>query len=125
MAKKILVVDDDPDIVAMLETRLEADGYEVITAFDGAEALIRFREKTPDLVLLDIAMPGMDGVELAQILERSEKARKVPIIFITALWTKEEQERTGAWTSGHIIIAKPFDSKELLATIREAFSPPV
>ncbi len=119
MAKSILVVDDDPDVVKVLEARLRASGYDVITAGDGIEAMIKMLKATPDLALLDITMPGLDGAELSQVMKNGKETRGIPIIFITGLRKPQEQAQEGTQIAGHRIFAKPFDSKELLAAIAE------
>lgn len=117
--KKILVVDDEPEMVALLKTRLSANGYEVATAYKGAEALEKARASRPDLILLDILMPGLDGIEVSQVLKKSD-LKEVPVIFITALRKKREQESRGDRVGGNLIFAKPFKAEELLAKIQEA-----
>lgn len=86
-AKKILVVDDEPDFLRMIKLRLEANDYEVITASNGKEALERVKDALPDAVLLDVMMPGMDGL---QILKKIRKLNKdLPVFIITAFSNQE------------------------------------
>lgn len=80
----ILVVDDDPEIVSLLRRGLIFEGYAVETAADGAEALVKLRDKEPDLVILDIMMPGIDGIEVSKRLQR---ASDIPILMLTARGT--------------------------------------
>jgi DNA-binding response OmpR family regulator len=81
--KKILVVDDERDIVKVLVIRLQSSGYEVITAFDGAQGVFMAHKEKPDLVILDIRMPAGDGFSVAERLKRSSHTWTIPIIFLT------------------------------------------
>jgi CheY-like chemotaxis protein len=84
MAKKILVVDDEPDITMMLKMRLDSRNYNTITAQDGQEALDKVEKEMPDLLILDIMMPKMNGYELFHVLRASPKYSHIPIIILTA-----------------------------------------
>src|SRR5918911_4026739 len=84
MAKQLLVVDDDPSLLLAVSETLRAEGYEVVTARRGAEAMVRVAETLPDLVISDIRMPGMDGYALARQLHASPRADLIPIVFLTA-----------------------------------------
>lgn len=118
MRKKILVVDDDPDILLMLGARLKASGYEVRTVLNGEAALKAIEAEPPDLVLLDIMMPGMEGNLLARTLKEDPRWKEIPVVFITALRPPEEQEQAGAQVGSNIIFSKPFEFSELLETIQ-------
>ena len=85
--KKILVIDDEPDFLTMVKTRLEANDYTVITASDGKEALKKVASEKPDAVLLDILLPGIDGLNVLKIIRRKNK--KLPVFIITAFSTEE------------------------------------
>jgi two-component system, OmpR family, alkaline phosphatase synthesis response regulator PhoP len=112
--KKVLIVDDDAKIVELVKLYLERDGYSVITAYEGNEALRMARESHPDLIVLDIMLPGINGLEICRIL-RSESA--VPIILLTARTT--EQDRIGGLDLGaDDYVTKPFSPKELAARVR-------
>lgn len=114
--KKILFVEDEPDQVIMIKTRLEANGYEVITANDGLTGLQYAEDKRPDLILLDIVLPGLDGVEVCKRLKANEKTKHIPVIAITASGEKALEERCSE--AGCVdVIRKPYDSKELLKNI--------
>ena len=116
MGKKILFIEDEPDQIMVIKTRLEASGYEVITANDGATGLQLAKEEHPDLVLLDIVMPGMDGIEVCSRLRASEKTRDIPVIAITASGEKSMEDR--CITAGcNYVVKKPYDSKRLLEII--------
>jgi len=83
--KKILVVDDEPDMVIFLSTFLADEGFEVATAYDGKEALALARSEKPDLITLDITMPGMSGVEVLTELRRDPELKEIPVIIITGV----------------------------------------
>jgi two-component system response regulator MprA len=110
----ILVVDDDPEILSMVKRGLLYEGYTVDTACDGKQALSKMREKAPDLIILDIMMPGIDGIEVSQ---RIRKASSVPILMLTARGTVTDKV-TGLDAGADDYLIKPFDFDELLARIR-------
>ncbi len=91
MGKKVLVVEDESDLVAALEVRLKAEGYDVITALDGEEGLRKAREESPDLIILDIMLPKMDGFKVSRLLKFDERYEHVPIIMLTAKVEKEDK----------------------------------
>jgi DNA-binding response OmpR family regulator len=116
-AKKILVVDDDTKIVELVKLYLNREGYTVLTAYDGVEALRLARESHPDLIVLDILLPGMDGLEICRRL-RAESP--VPIILLTAK-TTEEDRIVGLDLGADDYVTKPFSPKELAARVRAIF----
>lgn len=118
MAKKILIVDDEKDLVEILTFRLEAAGYDVVSAQNGQEGLEKAKSEKPDLVLLDVMMPKMDGYQVCRALKLDGKYKKVPIIILTAK-VEEGDKRTGETVGADGYITKPFDSGELLAKIKE------
>ncbi len=114
---KILVVDDHPQNVELLEAYLLPEGYEVATAFDGVEALERVEESTPDIVLLDVMMPRMDGYEVCQKLKSDEETRFIPIVMVTAL--KDLDDKIKSIEAGaDDFLTKPIVKLELLTRIR-------
>jgi two-component system alkaline phosphatase synthesis response regulator PhoP len=117
MAKKVLIVDDEPYIVKLIESRLKANDYEVIVAYDGEEGLTKAVQYLPDLIILDIMMPKIDGPAMAEEIRANPKTASIPIIFLTALVKKAETENTNV-IGGQYFIAKPFKPEELLATIK-------
>ncbi|OGW80261.1 MAG: hypothetical protein A3G33_06200 [Omnitrophica bacterium RIFCSPLOWO2_12_FULL_44_17] len=119
MAKTILIVDDEPEFCKMLESRLSKEGYEIILAGDGESALRKVKLFKPDLIILDVSMPKMDGGEVYQKLQENVKTQKIPVIFLTALKAKEDDFSLGYDVGLFTVFAKPFDPKELLGTIRE------
>lgn len=116
---KILVVDDEEDMLDLLELRLAANGYSVVTANNGKDAIRLAKEEHPDLILLDIMMPGMDGSEVAGILRNDPETKNIPVVFLTCLYAKDEEKRRGHAIHGNFFIAKPFDQNELLAEIKK------
>ncbi|MGD0336031.1 MAG: response regulator [Candidatus Omnitrophota bacterium] len=117
--KEILVVDDEPDFLEMIKTRLEANNYVVITASNGQEGLEKVKEHKPALIILDILMPKVDGPAMAQTLKLDPETENIPIIFLTCLYTKSEEKERSHMRNRNILMAKPFDASTLLATIRE------
>jgi PleD family two-component response regulator len=114
---KILVVDDDPFILRLLEIELRASGFEVRTASDGAEGLARALEERPDLVLADVMMPNLDGLELTRRLRADPRTAGVPVIMLTArALSADKVEGLAAGADDYVV--KPFDAPELVARIR-------
>jgi DNA-binding response OmpR family regulator len=112
--KKILVVDDEPTLVATLKYNLEREGYCVITAGDGESGLSAARAKRPDLILLDLLLPVMDGFEVCRILRRETT---IPILMLTAK-TDEIDKVVGLELGADDYVTKPFNMRELLARVR-------
>ncbi len=113
----ILIVDDEPSNVDMLCQELEEEGYNLLTAYNGEEALIKVQEHQPDLILLDVMMPNVDGFSVCRILKGSGKTILIPVILVTALRSQEDRVR-GIEAGADDFISKPFDRDELLAKIR-------
>src|ERR1700758_75995 len=113
----ILVVDDVPDNVDILQMRLETQGYEVVTAGDGVEALEKIRELLPDLVLLDIMMPRMDGIEALKRLKCDTSLPFIPVILVTAR-TDAKDVIAGLESGGDDYLTKPVDYAALSARVR-------
>lgn len=117
--KRILVVDDQPDNVFILQDRLENFGFEVITAYEGPTAIEKAKAELPDLILLDVMMPGMSGFEVCKVLVEEETTKQIPIILVTAL-TEAEDIKEGLQAGAYDYIKKPFNKIELLARINSA-----
>jgi DNA-binding NarL/FixJ family response regulator len=121
MSKRLLVVDDEPNLLRAVAASLRTEGYEVVTARNGREALVRVAESVPDLIISDIRMPGMDGYQLAGQLRASPRTAIVPIIFLTA--KDETADRVAGFRAGvDAYITKPFEPDELLAVIQSILS---
>ena len=117
--KKILIVDDEKDILLVLGKRLTAEGYTVITVDNGYDAVTLAKSKSPDLILLDILMPGMEGGEVAEKLKDCPETKNIPVIFLTALLSKAEEYKGNHLVAGNITLAKPIDAEELLTQIKK------
>ena len=115
--EEILVVDDTPASLRLLTELLTQHGYRVRPADDGALALKSVAAKTPDLILLDVSMPGMDGYEVCRRLKADEKSSRIPVIFISA-FGDTRQKVTGFEAGGIDYITKPFEAEEVLARVR-------
>ena len=113
---RILVADDSETVLLMLERRLEIEGYEVITATDGVEALDRLRESEPDVILLDAMMPNKSGTEVLE--ELRGKGSKIPVLMISAHLDAQEPERMRKLGATDII-PKPFEWEDLIEKIEE------
>jgi len=118
MPKRVLVVDDDAQILSVLEKRLRSKNYDVITAADGRDAVNKARAHMPDLIILDVMMPHMDGTEAARILRDDIKTRHIPIIYVTALKSDSDEMSDGMFDT-NVVFGKPFNSEELLAKVEE------
>jgi DNA-binding response OmpR family regulator len=119
MAHRILVVDDETDVVLIIKTALQAEGFDVVSATNGPDALDEARETTPDLVVLDVMMPGMTGFDVLRELKANEKTAKVPVIMLTGVSDRKKIQE--ALSSGiEYYVVKPFDFDDLLAKIRQA-----
>lgn len=114
--KTILIVDDEPDMVYAVELQLKANNYNVITACDGEEGLAMARSQKPDLIILDLMLPKMDGYKICRLLKFDEKYRKIPIIMYTARG-QEEDKNLGYEVGTDVYLVKPFEPKVLLKNI--------
>ena len=112
--KRVLVVDDDVKTVELVKLYLNRDGYRVLTAYDGNEALKLARENQPDLIVLDLMLPGINGLEICRILREESD---VPIIMLTAL-TTDDDRLTGLDLGADDYVTKPFSPRELAARVR-------
>jgi two-component system, OmpR family, alkaline phosphatase synthesis response regulator PhoP len=118
--KKILLIDDEKDILEVLGTRLVLAGFEVLKAQTGFDGIQKARKEIPDLIVLDIVMPDMGGEEVSEELKLDPKTADIPVIFLTCLYTKQEEKKVGHAVGKNIFVAKPYDVKELLDLIRSA-----
>ena len=120
-SKKILIVDDEPDVASLLNLMLRSKGYETITAGDGQEALEKARHEKPDLIVLDIMLPRLDGYKVARMLKFDEKFSHIPIIMVTAK-IQEKDKKMGAEMGADAYVTKPFDTAALLNKIGEVLA---
>ena len=120
---KVLVVDDDPEIVTFLSTLLELEGIESCVATSAAAALEQLQQGPPDLVLLDIAMPDRDGIDLCKELKSDPRTAEVPVFVVSACPGKDVVERALA-AGAEEFIRKPFENAELISRIRVRLSTP-
>jgi DNA-binding response OmpR family regulator len=116
--KRILLVDDEEDLRKMLAFRLEAVDYEVLQAGDGKEGLDKARADRPDLVILDLMLPKIDGFKVCRMLKFDEKYKHIPVIMFTARAQKSDED-LGREMGADAYITKPFDPQNLLGKIKE------
>ena len=115
---RILVIEDEPQMAELLKMRLEANNYEVIVAYNGIDGWRKLRTEKPDLILLDVMLPGMDGFQICKLIKHHTQYRNIPVIMLTAR-TDKEDIKTGKEAGADAYIAKPFDANILLQKIRE------
>jgi DNA-binding response OmpR family regulator len=113
----VLVADDDEDILELVSFRLERAGYEVLTARDGADALATAQERQPDLAVLDVMMPGLNGYEVTQRLRADDATRDIPVILLTAR-VQEADVNRGFEAGADDYLRKPFSPQELRARVQ-------
>ena len=114
--KKLLLVDDEKDLVDAVKFRLESAGYEVAVSYDGMDGLERARKGHPDLIILDLMLPKMDGYKICGLLKADSRYSKIPVIMFTAR-AQEADKKMGDEVGADAYITKPFESKVLLDTI--------
>jgi two-component system alkaline phosphatase synthesis response regulator PhoP len=121
MSKKILAVDDERHIARLIQVNLERAGYEVVTAYDGAEALAKLKVERPDMIILDVMMPHMNGMEALKHIRANPATRKLPVIMLTA--KAQDQDVFQGYSQGvDIYLTKPFNPIELLTFVKRLFS---
>lgn len=119
--RKILVVDDERHIVRLIQVNLERNGYQVVSAFDGKDALKKVEAERPDLVVLDVMMPHMDGFEVLKRLQANPATRGIPVVMLTA--KAQDIDIFKGWSSGvSAYLTKPFNPLELITFIKRIFS---
>ena len=121
MAPRILIVDDEDDFIELVRFRLAAQGYEFLVATDGVQALTQARQARPDLILLDILLPDLDGLSVCEILRRQPSTRKIPVIFMSAL--SGDITRRTACTHAQDFFTKPLDLPRLQQRIADLLAP--
>ena len=114
--QRILLVDDEPSIVKMVGKRLEVEGFEVVVAMDGQEGLSRAQTERPDLIVLDLMLPKLNGYEVCTMLKQDARFQRIPIILFTAK-AQEKDEKLGMECGANAYVRKPFRAQELLEKI--------
>jgi two-component system alkaline phosphatase synthesis response regulator PhoP len=117
MKDKILIVEDEKDIVKMLEYNLKKEGFRTLSCHDGEDALDLAAREHPDLIILDLMLPGIDGLEVCKTLKKENKSAKIPIIMLTAK-TQESDKVVGLELGADDYVTKPFSPRELIARIK-------
>lgn len=117
MALKILVCDDERHIVRLIQVNLERQGYQVVTAFDGKEGLEKIRSEKPNLVVLDVMMPYMDGFEVLKSLRREPETENLPVIMLTAK-AQDKDVFEGYHYGADMYLTKPFNPMELVTFVK-------
>jgi DNA-binding response OmpR family regulator len=120
-AKKILVVDDEIDLVETLRFPLELEGYNVLVSHDGEDALNQARKEKPDLILLDLMLPKLDGYKVCRLLKFDERYKHIPILMLTAK-TQEKDKILGKETGADEYITKPFEMDYLIEKVKAHLS---
>jgi len=118
VSKKILVIDDEADLRKMVVARLEKSGYTVIPATDGKTGLEKMRSENPDVVLLDLMMPGVDGYEVCRQKAGDPDLKKIPVILFTAIMSSKPLHEIAQELGADDYMAKPFDAKRLTEKVR-------
>jgi two-component system alkaline phosphatase synthesis response regulator PhoP len=116
-SKKILIVDDEVDLVETIRFPLEVEGYHVLVSYNGEDALNQARKENPDLILLDLMLPKLDGYKVCRLLKFDDRYKHIPIIMLTAR-TQEKDKALGMETGANEYITKPFDMEDLLRKVK-------
>ena len=114
---RILLVDDEPSIVKMVGRRLEVEGFDVAVAMDGQEGLAKAQAEHPDLIILDLMLPKLNGYEVCTMLKQDTRYQKIPIVMFTAK-AQDKDEKLGMECGANAYVRKPFRAQELLEKIR-------
>ncbi|MCU0665494.1 MAG: response regulator [Candidatus Omnitrophica bacterium] len=120
--KRILVVDDEQNVLKVLDQRLSKTGYAVLKANNGEDAIFLAKKEKPDLILLDLMMPDISGADVAAALKQDPGTKNIPVIFLTCLVTKNDEEHIGRESGGNFFIAKPYEPNDLLGEIQKRIS---
>jgi len=119
--KKILVVDDEADLVETVRFPLEMEGFTVLVSYNGEDALNQARKENPDLILLDLMLPKLDGYKVCRLLKFDERYKHIPILMLTAK-TQEKDKLLGKETGADEYITKPFDIDEVMKKVKAYLS---
>ena len=118
---KVLIVDDEPDIVESIKFNLELENIECMEAYDGKEGFSKVRKENPDLIILDIMLPNMNGYKISRLLKFDESYKHIPIIMLTAR-TQANDIKLGEETGADEYVTKPFDMDMLVALVKKYLS---
>ena len=118
MNKKILIVDDEPAILRILGDVLTDEGYNVIAATDGETGIEKAKVSNPDLIILDVMLPGINGFEVCKLLKENEQTKKISIIILTGISTLVEHKQKALQLGADDYITKPFDMSDLLNRVK-------
>jgi DNA-binding response OmpR family regulator len=116
-SKKILIVDDEVDLVETVRFPLEMEGYHVLVSYNGEDALNQARKENPDLILLDLMLPKLDGYKVCRLLKFDDRYKHIPILMLTAK-TQEKDKALGMETGANEYITKPFEIDHLLKKVK-------
>jgi len=117
--KRVLLVDDEKDFLFLVKENLKEAGFEVIAATNGRDALIAVEKNRPDIIVLDIALPDIDGATISRKLEEDPATSGIPIIFISGVFSRDESEKQDHFLHGKTFLPKTFDMEELIAEINK------
>ena len=120
-SKKILIVDDEADLVETVRFPLEMEGYHVLVSYNGEDALNQARKEKPDLILLDLMLPKLDGYKVCRLLKFDDRYKHIPILMLTAK-TQEKDKALGMETGANEYITKPFEMDDLLRKVKAYLS---
>ena len=121
MCKTILIVDDDKDILSVLEKRLDMAGFDVMSASNGQRGITIAKTEHPDLIILDVQMPNMDGGEVAQRLRADAVTENIPILFLTCLLSRQESNQMRYDSAGNLMVSKSIEPAELISLITKVY----
>ena len=120
-SKKVLIVDDEVDLVETVRFPLEMEGYHVLVSYNGEDALNQARKENPDLILLDLMLPKLDGYKVCRLLKFDDRYKHIPILMLTAK-TQEKDKALGIETGANEYITKPFEMDDLLKKVKAYLS---
>ncbi|MBN2144864.1 MAG: response regulator [Candidatus Aureabacteria bacterium] len=119
MKPLIMIIDDDPMIRETITLRLELQNFKVVSAASGDDALLQLKSVIPDLIVLDLTMPKMNGFEVCKLLKENKETARIPVIFLTAAGSEMETKLQSLMVGAVDYLAKPFEGEELVTTIKK------
>jgi CheY-like chemotaxis protein len=115
---KIMLVDDEPDVIYLIKKILEREGYEVVEVYNGKDCLERVEGENPDLIVLDVMMPGIDGWEVSRTLKTRENTKNIPIVMLTVRVSEDSVEKSFKYAHADGHIGKPVNTEKMLNTLK-------